>query len=156
MYRWGKSGLVAVVVVQSCPFFATTWTVARQAPLSMKFLQARILDQVAISFSRRSSWLRDRTRVSCIAGRFFTIWATRDVLGSHSLSKAKLGSDPGFASPEVWNVSLVPGKGTVLFCFFLCCISKTNSLQNPRKVKRQVWKKNEENSERKPHLTTLT
>ena len=36
-------------------------------------LQGRILDRVAISFSRRSSWLRDRTRVSCIAGGFFTI-----------------------------------------------------------------------------------
>ena len=31
---------------------------------------------VAISFSRGSSWPRDRTRVSCIAGRFFIIWAT--------------------------------------------------------------------------------
>ena len=34
--------------------------------------QARILEQVAISFSRGSSRLRDRTHVSCIAGRFFT------------------------------------------------------------------------------------
>ena len=40
--------------------------------------QARILEWVAISFSRGSSWLRDRTLVSCIAGRFFTIWATRE------------------------------------------------------------------------------
>ena len=29
-------------------------------------------------FSRESSWPMDRTRVSCIAGRYFTIWATRD------------------------------------------------------------------------------
>ena len=34
--------------------------------------QARILESVPISFSRGSSWLRDWTRVSCIAGRFFT------------------------------------------------------------------------------------
>ena len=40
-------------------------------------LQARILEWGAISFSRRSSWPRDWTWVSCIAGRFFTIWATR-------------------------------------------------------------------------------
>ena len=33
---------------------------------------------VAISFSRRSSQHRDRTRVSRIAGRRFTIWATRE------------------------------------------------------------------------------
>ena len=41
-------------------------------------LQARILEWVAISFSRGSSQPRDRTQVSCIAGRFFTIWATRE------------------------------------------------------------------------------
>ena len=41
-------------------------------------LQARILEWVAISFSRGSSWPRDRTPVSCIAGRFFTIWARRE------------------------------------------------------------------------------
>ena len=41
-------------------------------------LQARILEWVAISFSRGSSWLRDQIRVSCIAGRFFTLWATRE------------------------------------------------------------------------------
>ena len=40
-------------------------------------LQARILEWVAMSFSRESSWPRDRTQVSHIAGRFFTIWATR-------------------------------------------------------------------------------
>ena len=34
-------------------------------------LQARILEWIAISFSRRSSWPRNRTWVSCIAGRFF-------------------------------------------------------------------------------------
>ena len=33
--------------------------------------QARILEWVAISFSRRSSQTRDRTRISCIAARFF-------------------------------------------------------------------------------------
>ena len=34
--------------------------------------QARILDQVAFSFSRVSSWPRDRTHASCLAGGFFT------------------------------------------------------------------------------------
>ena len=41
-------------------------------------LQARILDWVAIPFSRGSSWLRDQPHVSCIAGRFLTVWATRE------------------------------------------------------------------------------
>ena len=38
-------------------------------------LQARTLEWVAISFSRGSSQPRDRTQVSCVAGRFFTNWA---------------------------------------------------------------------------------
>ena len=59
----------------------TSWTVAHQAPLSMRILQARILEWVAIPFSRGSSWPKDWTEVSCIAGRFFTIWATREALG---------------------------------------------------------------------------
>ena len=40
--------------------------------------QARALEWVAISFSRGSSQPRDRTLVSCIASRRFTIWATRE------------------------------------------------------------------------------
>ena len=42
--------------------------------------QARVLEWVAISFSRGSSQPRDRTRVSRTAGRRFTIWATRETL----------------------------------------------------------------------------
>ena len=41
-------------------------------------LQARILEWIAIPFSRGSPWARDQTRVSCIAGRFFTVWVTRE------------------------------------------------------------------------------
>ena len=41
--------------------------------------QARKLEWVVISFSRRSSQIRDQSHVSCIAGRFFTIWATSKV-----------------------------------------------------------------------------
>ena len=40
--------------------------------------QARILEWVAISFSRGSSWWRDQTRFSCLIGRCFTVWATRE------------------------------------------------------------------------------
>ena len=56
--------------------FATPWTVAYQVPPSMGFFQPRILEWVAIFFSRRSSQPRDWTRVSCIVGRHFTVWAT--------------------------------------------------------------------------------
>ena len=41
-------------------------------------LQARILEWVATPFSRESSHPRDRTQVSRIEGKFFTVWATRE------------------------------------------------------------------------------
>ena len=46
---------------------------------------ARVLEWVAISFSRGSSQPRDWIRVSRIAGRCFTIWATREALSTRYL-----------------------------------------------------------------------
>ena len=43
-------------------------------------LQTRILEWVAVPFSRGSSQPRDRTQISRIAGGFFTSWATREAL----------------------------------------------------------------------------
>ena len=40
----------------------------------------RILEWLAYLISRQSSWSRNQTRVSCIAGRFFTNWAMREAL----------------------------------------------------------------------------
>ena len=60
-------------------FFATLWTVALQALLSMGILQARILEWAAVPSSRESSPPRDGTCVSMSpawAGRFFTTSAT--------------------------------------------------------------------------------
>ena len=59
----------------SVQLFATLWAVVCQTPPP---LEARILEWVAIFFSRGSSQPRNWTKVSCIAGRFFTIWATRE------------------------------------------------------------------------------
>ena len=48
--------------------------------------QARVLECVAISFSRGSSQPRDQTWVSGFAGRFFTLWATREALYRYQFS----------------------------------------------------------------------
>ena len=64
---------IVAVVVSRIQLFATPRTVARQAPLSIGILQARILEWVAVPFSRGSSEPRDQTQVSCVAGRFFTV-----------------------------------------------------------------------------------
>ena len=45
-----------------------------------RILWARILEWVAIPFSRGSSWPRDQTRVSCITSRFFTVCTTKKPL----------------------------------------------------------------------------
>ena len=50
-------------------------------------LQARILECIAISFSRGSSWPRTQIWVSCIAGRFFTDWATKEALSRLHLNR---------------------------------------------------------------------
>ena len=67
--------------------FATLWTTACQTPLH-GMLQARILEWVAVPFSRESSQPRHQTcdsYVSCIAlaGRFFTTSATWEAHDNH-------------------------------------------------------------------------
>ena len=47
--------------------------------------QARILEWFSISFSRGSSWPRDWTQVSCIAGKFLIDWATRVALTLYTI-----------------------------------------------------------------------
>ena len=47
---------------------------------SMQFSRPEYLDWVALPFSRGSSQPRDRTQVSCMAGGFFTSWATGEAL----------------------------------------------------------------------------
>ena len=47
----------------------------------------RILKWVAYPFSRGSSWPRNQTRVSCLAGRFFTNWAMREAHKNHTFEE---------------------------------------------------------------------
>ena len=62
--------------------------------------QARILEWVAISFSRRPSWSRDWTQVFHIVGRHFTVWATRKVHYPAAAAAAKsLQSCPTLCDP---------------------------------------------------------
>jgi len=48
-------------------------------------LEARILEWVAIFFSRGSPWLSNQTQVSCTAGRFFIIWAVKAAWTDHNI-----------------------------------------------------------------------
>ena len=60
----------------------------------------RILEWVAYPFSSGSSQLRNQTRVSCIAGRFFTSWATREA--------------------PVWSISILKWQ---FYCYFYLLLS---------------------------------
>ena len=74
-----------------------------QAPLSTGFFQA-ILEWVAIPFSRGSSSSRDQTRVSCIVGGIFTIWATRKTPKHYPMDCSQPGSSVhGILQQEYWS-----------------------------------------------------
>ena len=86
---------------------ATPWSAARQVPPSMWILQARILEWVAIPFSRGSSQPRDGTQVSRIASRLLT------VTKSHSCDLH------GLQPPRLLHPWDSPGKNTGVGCHFL-------------------------------------
>ena len=67
-----------VLVAQSCLILCDFKNCSLQGSSVHRILQARTLAWVAISFSRGTSWLKDQTRVSCISGRFFSTWVTRE------------------------------------------------------------------------------
>ena len=66
-----------VLVAQLCLTLCDPMDFSPPGSSFHEILQARILESIAISFSRGSSWPRDWTQISCIASRFFTVWATR-------------------------------------------------------------------------------
>ena len=73
---------VSTLVAQSCLTLCDPMDCSPPGSCVNGILQVRILEWVAILFSRGSSQLRDWTQVSYIADRFFTIWATREALES--------------------------------------------------------------------------
>ena len=69
-----------VCVAQSCPTLCGPTDCSLPGSSVHGILQASILEWGAIPFSRRPSQPRDRRQVSCIAGGFFTVWASREDL----------------------------------------------------------------------------
>ena len=65
-------------VAQSCPALCNPGDCSIPGSSVHGIFKARVLEWVAISFSRGSSWPMDQTQVSCIAGRRFSIWATSE------------------------------------------------------------------------------
>ena len=93
---WDSQVWVCVLATQSCDP-----TDCSPPDSSVRgILQARILEWVAIPFSRGSSQPRDQAQVFCIADRFFTVWATREA--------PQIGQ-PKWVHPEVLTASLTRG-----------------------------------------------
>ena len=66
-------------LLQSCPTLWDPVDYTLPGSSAHGVLQTRILEWISIAYSRGSSQPRDQTWVSCISGRFFTIWATWEV-----------------------------------------------------------------------------
>ena len=116
-------------------------------------LQARILEWVAMPFSRGSSWSRDWTWVSCIAGRFFITWATgknwhvlvasavSDSLRSYGLEPVRplcprdsLGKNTGVGCHALFQgIFLTQGWNLGLFCLQLWQVG-SSPLAPPRET----------------------
>ena len=76
----GTELMTCVLVAQLCLTFCNPMGYSPPGLLCPWVLQTRILEWVASPFSGGSSQPRDQTGVSCISGRCFTVWATREAL----------------------------------------------------------------------------
>ena len=93
---WSESELA-----QSCLTLCNPMDCSLPGSFVHGILQGRVLEWVAISFSRGAPEASDWTQVSCIAGRFFNVWSTREALVNPSvqlLSHVQL-----FATP--WTIA---------------------------------------------------
>ena len=129
-------------VTQSCPTLGNPMDCSPPGSSIHGIFQARVLEWVAISFSRRSSLPRDWTWVSCIVSRCFTIWATREVTKWINLLKwiKLIYNHSDFFSvmydsvqPQRWQPTRLPrpwdspGKNTGVGCHFLLQCMKVKS-----------------------------
>ena len=76
-FLWNQS-YWSVLVAWLCPTLCDPIGYGSPGSSVHGILQARILEWAAIPFSRGSSQSRDQTQISFIAGRFLTIWDTRE------------------------------------------------------------------------------
>ena len=76
--NWKRVSFCCYLVSKSCPTLCDPTDCSPPGSSVCRILQGRILEWVAIPFSRGSSQPRDRTRVSCIGRWILYHWATRE------------------------------------------------------------------------------
>ena len=74
----GSKKILKVLVTQSYLTLCNPMDYSPPGSSVHGILQERVLEWVAIALSRGSSRPMDQTQVSCTAGRFFTIQATKE------------------------------------------------------------------------------
>ena len=104
-------------------------------------LQARILEWVAYPFSSRSFWLRNRTRVSCIADELFTNWAIREALRNVDSTlkgrditlptKVRRVNAIVFSSSHVWMWELYHKESWALKNWYFWTVVLDETLESP-------------------------
>ena len=98
-------------VAQSCPTLCNPMDCSSPGSSIHGIFQVRVLEWVAIFFSRGSSRPRDRTQIRII-GRYFTIWGTREENQNRSSNelggrKEQEAGEAVFPSPQVLGANSV-------------------------------------------------
>ena len=87
-------------VAQSCPTLNNPMDCSLPGSSVHGISQARILERVAIPFSRGTFQSRDQTQVSCTAGGIFTAWAASEAVGYWKLERRDTSVHPS----EQWKI----------------------------------------------------
>ena len=98
---------MTVLIAQLCPTLCDLMDCGPPGSSVHGILQARILEWIAIPYSKGSSRPRNQTWVSLTAGRFLTIWATRETTSSYLLISPQSHSEDDSADMDTRNSSLI-------------------------------------------------
>ena len=101
----GLDCIICCCCAQLCP------TLCVSMDCSPSGSSARILEWIAIPFFRGFPQSRPQTRISCIAGRFFTVWATK-----HEWKKSILDHEINNMDISIFPHSLALFSGHVKMC----------------------------------------
>ena len=102
-----SSSEVKVKLLSLVRLFATPWTVTYQAPPSMGFSRQEYWNGLPFPSPGDLPKPRDRTHVSCIPGRRFNLWATRE---AQTLDKWNTKKNQDTSSKHKIRVSLFISK----------------------------------------------
>ena len=112
---------------QSCLTLGDPMDCSQPGSSDCGIFQAGILEWVAISFSRA------QTRVSCIAGRFFTVWATREAPRMSPAHIKTLRTRHRTGDVRIRALTGLPRNPTCVFCI-LCVVGGFFTISPPGKL----------------------